>query len=797
MKKLHLICNAHVDPIWQWTLDEGISSAIATFKSAVDLAEEFDYIFCHNESFLYEKIEECAPDLFEKIKVLVKKGKWKIVGGWYLQPDCNLPSGETFVRHVNVGKKYFKEKFGVEPNVALNFDAFGHSVGLVQILAKNGYKGYMACRPGSGFQYDYPGRFFKWTSPDGSEVIATNNISYGTLLGDAASKIYHEATGGHISMLGQDGVETSTTMLEDVNYSLWGVGNHGGGPSRKDLRDIANLRIDDTVILHSTPEDLFNDDIKISGEVNESLVTCMPGCYSSMARVKQAYRRTENLFYATEKMIALASLNGYDVDLNAMKEAEKNMLLATFHDVLPGTCTENGEREGLCALSSAEKILRDYRSKIFLRLASSQKHAGEKEFPVFVFNYSPYKVTTPVEVEFSLENQNWDLDIRYNPHVYFNGVEIPCQQIKEESTLTLDWRKKVVFSATLEPLSLTRFEIKVSADKRESTAIAKECDIAKMLGYKPIFELYDDSADPWAMSAEELKAVGKNPRELIKMTDREVKDFCALQSELGAERIIEDGALFTCYEGLYSLDNSNVVAQIRQYKNFDFTDYKIVAEFADKNKLLRVKIPVPNEFCGGELVGDGPYVWEKKPSCEVTFQKWIGIKKGDKIFSIINDGIYSGKYQDGYLHLTLLRGAGYCFHPIPNQPLYPEDRYLPRIDCGRYEFNLRVYQGSVNEVCKMAEEFNQKPYAVNVFPVGDKTVDFKQVELSGNVLLVNLHKNDNGEIVARLYNPSLQSQEFSLKLQRVKISDKLSKAEVLTVVFKDGNFELFHNEMPV
>ena len=113
MKKLHLICNAHIDPIWQWTWDEGISAAIATFKSAADLAEEFDYVFCHGEALLYETIEKNAPDLFASIQKLVREGKWHISGGMYLQPDGLMPCGETFVRHIAVGKKYFQEKFGV------------------------------------------------------------------------------------------------------------------------------------------------------------------------------------------------------------------------------------------------------------------------------------------------------------------------------------------------------------------------------------------------------------------------------------------------------------------------------------------------------------------------------------------------------------------------------------------------------------------------------------------------------------------------------------------------------------
>ena len=505
MKKMHLICNAHIDPIWQWTWDEGISSAIATFKSAADLAEEFDYIFCHNEAVLYEAIEECAPELFARIKDLVKRGKWKITGGWYLQPDCNMPAGETFVRQISVGKKYFMDKFGVEPTVATNYDSFGHSLGLVQILAKNGYNGYMICRPRNKSQFKYPGKFFKWEAPDGSTVIVTNSGSYNSSLGDAVKKIYNEATVGASAMLGSDGAAGGDT--EDVNYCLWGVGNHGGGPSRKDLKEISELKIDGFDIFHSTPESLFADNIKISGTVNRSLVTCMPGCYSSMARVKAAYRRTENLFYSTEKMLLSASLNGVSIDDSDMRLAEKKLLLASFHDILPGTSVPDGEKDGLCALSYAERILLDFRTKAFLRMAMAQKPAGAGEFPVFVFNYAPYETDAPVEVEFMLENQNWNEEIRFNPHVYFEGKEIPCQSVKEESTLNLDWRKKVIFEAHLKPMSMTRFEIKVTADERKPLPLSTEYKMERAWKWsegKPVFEIYEDTADPWGMSFEEL-----------------------------------------------------------------------------------------------------------------------------------------------------------------------------------------------------------------------------------------------------------------------------------------------------
>ena len=131
MKKIHLICNSHIDPIWLWEWEEGASNAISTFRSAANLLEKYDYIFNHNEVTLYKWIEEYAPDLFEKIKSLVKQGKWHVMGGWYLQPDCNIPSGESMVRQMMEGRKYFESKFDEKPTTAINVDPFGHSVGLV------------------------------------------------------------------------------------------------------------------------------------------------------------------------------------------------------------------------------------------------------------------------------------------------------------------------------------------------------------------------------------------------------------------------------------------------------------------------------------------------------------------------------------------------------------------------------------------------------------------------------------------------------------------------------------------
>ena len=787
MKKLHLICNAHIDPIWQWTWDEGISSALSTFKSAVDLAKDFDYIFCHGESLLYEAIEKHDPELFADIQRLVKEGKWQITCGWYLQPDCLFPAGETFVRHIAVGKKYFKEKFGIEPTVATSLDAFGHSVGLVQILAKNGYKGYLHCRP-FGNQFDYKSLFYNWVGPDGSKLIGARHYGYGSQLGKATEKIQ--------LVLNQMDDENGFVHQDEVCYLMWGVGNHGGGPSRKDLTDIANFKHDGVEIFHSTPEALFNDNIRVASRFNGSLVTCMPGCYSSMARVKQAYRRTENFFYATEKMLSASRLAGFKVNSSAMDDAEKKLLLTTFHDILPGSCVEEGEREGLGQLYACDRTLRDYRTDAFLQMVMKQKKADIGDYPVFVFNYLPYETNALVEVEFSGEDQNWSTETHLVPHIYDeNGNELVCQRIKEDSTLNLDWRKRIIFEAPLKPLGITRFTVRLSNGPVYAFNATPVESLNGVLDDKiltaPVgLEVYDDTADPWGMSDAELKQMGTNPVPFREMTATEIKEFFASSKDVAPIRIIEDGKVLQKTECLYTTGKTTAVVDYITYKNKPFTDIKLTVEFAEKNKLIRLKVPVPKDFVGGKTVGDGPFVWEEKPNVEVTFQKWLGTQNSsDEIFAIINDGVYAGKAEDGYLYLTLLRGSGYCFHPINDRPLYPEDRYLPRIDCGRYVYNLRLFRGNIYEVTKMAEEFNTQPYAINVFPTGtENSVNTPTVTLDGEVILTTIKPLDCGALVMRVYNPSDVEKPFTLKVGDNTFTAIASKREVLSIKFMDGEF---------
>ena len=226
MKQIHLLCNAHIDPIWLWTWEEGVTEAISTFRTVCDLLEEFEELhFNHNEALLYEWVKIHDPALFERIKKWVAAGRWHIMGGWYLQPDCNMPQGESFVRNIQRGRRFFKKEFGKEPTTAINFDSFGHSKGLVQILNQAGYDAYIVYRAGKA--HAIPESDFTWKGLCGSEIVV------------------HRSDKGYNSVLGKVAGELEEYVKkydhEPVTLFLWGVGDHGGGPSRKDLTDLRAL----------------------------------------------------------------------------------------------------------------------------------------------------------------------------------------------------------------------------------------------------------------------------------------------------------------------------------------------------------------------------------------------------------------------------------------------------------------------------------------------------------------------------------------------------------------------------
>ena len=797
MKELHMICNAHLDPVWLWQKPEGIAEAISTFRVAADFCEEFDgFVFNHNESVLYEWVEENEPELFERIQRLVKEGKWRIMGGWYLQSDCVMPCGESFIRQIETGVNYFKEKFGVRPLTAINLDPFGHSRGLVQILKKCGYESYAFMRP----SWLETHNDFIWKGFDGSEIIA------------------HKITSGYNSGKGKISAKLERVFNNEygdgINMMFWGIGNHGGGPSREDLLTLADFMKNNPEkgLTHSWCERYFDRIDKSKLKVfDKSLNYTMVGCYTSMNRIKQAHRRLENDLAVCEKMIALS---GISYDKAELERAEKALLFCEFHDILPGSSIKAVEDDCLRMLAFGSEIADKYKTKAFFKLCQGQPKAKEGEIPVLVFNPHPYKITQDIEVEFQLQDQNWNenevtmVSVRDS-----KGNYLPSQNEKEACTFSLDWRKRVCFRAELEPMSINRFDCELHVENYRKRPIAPYDEtnehfaldngtmqvlISKKTGLidkycvngidmlKPEsakITAYKDNEDPWGMRVEDFnEKVG----EFTLLSDEKANAFNGYPEEtLGNVRVIENGAVRLKIQAIFGYSDSFAVVTYSIPKNGNFVDIKIKMLSNDSSRFY--KLGFDSTLEKSDFLGQTAFGTEQlhKEGFEAVYQKWCGLLENGKSLAVINKGTYGGSAEDGKLNISLLRTPVYSAHPIGDRQLADSDRCHDRIDIGEREFEYRLTADTKN-LDMQAELFNQPCFALSFFPSGSGVKKDTAIRLDNpDILMTRYRKNANGYTV-RLFNTSDKHNTASINIEGKNFDLTFGAFEVKTFNYTDG-----------
>lgn len=763
LKEIHLLCNAHLDPVWLWQRQEGIAEAISTFRVAAQFCEEYDeFVFNHNEALLYEWVEEYEPLLFEKIKKLVKEGKWRIMGGWYIQSDCTLPSGESFIRQIEEGNKYFKSKFGVVPSTAISFDAFGHTRGLVQILAKSGYSSYIFMRP-YGF---VPENDFIWKGYDGSEITGhCTRFGYNTGKGKVKERIDMTLNGAR----------------NGANLMLWGIGDHGGGPSRVDLEAIAHYQKEhpDIKLIHSWCENYFsNIDIKELKTVDRSLVHCMVGCYTSMVRIKQKHRLLENELNICEKMLASS---GIAYSSGMLSEAKKALMFCEFHDILPGSMIKKAEDDALRLMDYGREIVAQLCQKAFFKLCEGQKAGKSGEIPILVYNPNPYWVTQEIEAEFQLEDQNWTENevtlckIRDESNTY-----LPTQNEKEDSSIKIDWRKRIVFCAKLKPMSINRFDCELTPTKLTASYI-EACDendyqfiykndkmevrINKVTGLIDCYRVkgidylksgsarirvYNDNEDPWGMEVDGFyDCIG----EFQSVSKQEANIFNGYPYEdIENVRVIENGSVRLRIQAIFKYNNTYAVVLYTIPKNDMYVDINIRMFSNDVNKMYKLSFFTPlknSKFIGQTAFGREEMLQEEH---EISYQKWCGLFEENKGIAVLNRGTYGGSAKDGTLNISLLRTPVYSAHPLPNRPITDHDRCHAHIDMGEREFEYRI-TADIQEIDASAEVYNQPVYTLPFFPSGDGKQQNTAVEICNrDIILSSYKKNSDDKLRVRLFN---------------------------------------------
>jgi len=746
---VHLICNAHLDPVWQWRWEEGASEAMATFRVAAEILNEHpSLIFCHNEAVLYRWVERLDPALFREIKRLVKAGRWAVGGGWFLQPDANLPGIESLIRQIEEGREYFGKKFGVVPRVAYNFDSFGHGAGMPQVLRKAGYEMYIHMRPQAG-ELDLPADLYRWRGADGTEILA-----YRIAVG-----LYHTEYHNIDERL-RAGVELAVERGRDIAV-FWGIGDHGGGPTRLDLE-----RIDAFVagerrvrIVHSTPE-RFLDAVRAAGRkapvVKGDLQRCFTGCYTSLSRLKRRAQESLGLLTQTEALRAATWwMVGQEYPGKKLGAAWRSHLFNDFHDILPGSCVEPAERDALGLYGKAEAEARMLRLEA--AAAFAQEHEGRAEIPLTVLNANPALRRVPVEAEFMIEHRpkwtgTWSVRVMDE-----GGREIVGQEEQPEALLPFNgWRRKVVFMGELPGVGAAFYEIKAVevgeqdarlAAKTEARAVeegevgAVETNEAVGVSGWDLGRLKSErifrapgwkaanrtgGVAPWtaddglAMRPDKEKGgcesfrtrgveclKGAAPRMLVVDDDgdswgtdrwsyrRVVGEFKPVGRPYGVER----GPVRTIIESVSAYGRSRIVLRTIFHPSWPVVELRLRIEWSETRK--RLKLAFPTVFRHSDLYCEVPGGAMVRPADgeEHVHGRWCVAegKAGGKeaAFGIAHTGLHGVDFKDGEIRLSVLRSTAYCHEQGFK---LGAGRAITFADQGVHEVRLALTAGTSDEV---------------------------------------------------------------------------------------------------
>ncbi|MCJ8012383.1 glycosyl hydrolase-related protein [Paenibacillus sp. KQZ6P-2] len=329
-KQFEMLCvaHAHIDMNWQWGWDETVGITLDTFRTMLQIMREYkDFTFSQSQASLYQIVETYDPEMLEEIKQRVAEGRWEITASTWVEADKNMPSGESQTRQLLYTKKYLSQLFN-RPldsfNIDFEPDTFGHSIQTPEILTKAGVKYYYHCRG----RKEGP-TLYRWKSPSGAEIIVNWEPQF-----------YNAFIHSDMCLCVPDLADR--THMPSV-LKVYGVGDHGGGPTRRDIEriiDVSNWPIYPKVRFSTYREyfeivEKYKEQLPI--EYQEQNFIC-DGCYSSQSRIKKGNKASENGLYEAELFSTWAALTqGVQYPKQSFEKAWKSVLFNQFHDILTGS----------------------------------------------------------------------------------------------------------------------------------------------------------------------------------------------------------------------------------------------------------------------------------------------------------------------------------------------------------------------------------------------------------------------------------------------------------------------------
>lgn len=654
-RKIGMIGNAHLDPSWMWAWQEGSCEAKATIRSALDRIKEFDdFCFACSSASVYKWIEEFDPEMFEEIKKRVSEGRFIITGGWNVQPDCNLPCGEGLVRQGLYSQRYFKEKFGVTAKVGWCVDSFGHSIALPQILKKSGMDSYIYMRP-HPFEMPNDKSFFNWTSPDGSSVLTYRIPNTYCHLFETAENL-------------ESIVEKLSDLVKEEDYLIfYGVGNHGGGPTIKNINLIHEYSSDKFELSLPNINEYMENYAKTHSDIpvfKEELQHHASGCYSAVSAVKTAIRKSENALLEAEKFNFLANkLIGKNYDTKAFENAWENVCFTHFHDVLGGCCTKSAFDEALPlpseSISFAKKNINNSLQSLSWKINTENAPA----LPVIIFNPHPFDADCVARINLNAENA-----------VDSDGNSVPTQKVHSETQCCYK-RPDTLIKATIPALGYKTFFLTKALDKENKIKSDSLCATSKTLENNFVKITFDEktaSISSYIDKKTGRELLGKNGICALIVDENEHDTWSHKKNyfdkfvgafENGEITVLEDSGAVRVGVKMVSRYGNSILTQ-RFYLTENCPELQMECEllWLEKNKMLKFALDTTLTDCICDYHMPFGDIERECNGEEEPGHTFVALKGENGAFAVFNDSKYSYSAKDSTLYLTAIRSPIYGDH---------------------------------------------------------------------------------------------------------------------------------------
>lgn len=711
---LRLIGNSHIDTAWLWPWTETVDVVHRTFSTSLQLMSEYpNYKYTQSVALYAEWMQQKYPDIFAEMKQRTREGRWEPVGGMWVEPDLNMPDGESLVRQLLIGKNFFRKQMGVDIRIGWNPDSFGYTWQLPQIYKKSGIDFFVTQKMAWNETNQLPLKLFWWQSPDGSRVLTYFPHSYEldpdpVLLADDLAHARKLAPG------------------EDTLMHLYGVGDHGGGPTRMMLDQAQRWMQPDKSYPHvqySTAASFFADVApKVETPVGtpvwnyrllarEPLVMPTPppgkinipvwndelyleyhrGAYTTQAKHKQNMRQAEEEMLNTEKVASINWLGGQPYPSEELNEAWKKVLVNQFHDLAAGTGVAAVYADAQSDYDSVHRVTDEITQAALENIASHADTTGSyNSTPLFVFNPLAWKRTGLVEAEVQLTRP-----VVKGIQVIAPNGRAMLTQILSEDRVTGRYRL-LIRAEDVPPLGYVVLHVRDGAPDNNTDLMATgtvlENERLKMVVDRStgcITHLIDKSTGFDAISSggcgNELQTFVDVPKKYDAWNiDADALTKMTPIHSVDSIRLIENGPLRATLRIERHWGKSKFVQCLRLSSGQP--EIEVANDFDWEETHVLLKAAFPLAASAPEATYEIPYGSIQRPTTrtnpigkamyEVPALRWADLGNGAHGFSLLNASKYGYDAAGNVLRLSLLRS-----------PVYPD----PHADRGRQKFVYALY----------------------------------------------------------------------------------------------------------